>query len=203
MEILKRQVNLAGLYDSGEIRRWTIADKVALVMARVNAPGGQLPFLYEDANRLNARLDGYLKESEKGDRPGFPVSFMLAYPSGVMRATPGALRDGPNVKVGFITDAPLDFCGARNERLVHRMKELARLFLREYDRSRLFQPLPAEIYYEVLVDAFDCNATGVLLSFRAEESPGACILGDAPWDWSSGEEIEIDVQHTEGTPCGC
>jgi hypothetical protein len=202
-DVIKKRVSLAGLYRSGEIRRWTIADKMALVMARVPFNGGQLPFLYEDRGRLNNRLAKYLKEAEKGDRPGFPVSFMLAYPPGSIRFAPGTARDAPDVHVGFVTDVPKDFCGALNERVISRMKHLAIQFLREYNRSRLFQPLSSRVYYDSLVDEFSSNVAGVLISFQAEEAPGFCIPADTPWDWSSEDEVEIDIQHTEGTPCGC
>lgn len=200
-EVIKHETSLSRLYAEG-LENLTIAEKIALVVSRVNAGGGQLPFIYEDVSRLNARLDGYRKEEEKGDKPGFPVAFMLVYPTGTFRQTRGVVPDCPAVKVGFITDAPLDFCGLPNERRVHRMKQLARRFLDEYEASGMFAPLVWPVSYEVLVDAFDCNATGVMLSFVAAERSGPCS-GTIPWDWTDETTISVDIQHTEGTPCGC
>ena len=70
--------------------------------------------------------------------------------------------------------AELDFDGQENEITVNRMKDFAKRFILEANRSGLFEPIEQNVPYSVVYDLLDANLTGVAIELQLKELIGDC-----------------------------
>lgn len=125
---------------------------------------GGLHYEFNDWTRANATID----------YGSLPVCVNVLPVSGELAAKNGNLRDYPNCLIAFMDKAELDFDGQENEITVNRMKDFAKRFILEANRSGLFEPIEQNVPYSVVYDLLDANLTGVAIELQLKELIGDC-----------------------------
>ena len=83
------------------------------------------------------------------------------------------LRDSPNCMIAFADKAKFDFDGVENDEVIERCKGYAVQFIRELNRSELFEWVSDEVPYSVFYDKLDVNVTGIVIELKLKEVQGA------------------------------
>jgi len=112
-----------------------------------------------------------------------PTICYILPPSGVLHTKHMAttIVDRPLTQIAFLAPTDLDFDGEKNDDIVELMKLLMIMFIKELNRSGLFEPIDdVDIQYQVPYDTMDENVTGVLVTLPLYEIPDTmCQMPDA------------------------
>jgi hypothetical protein len=141
--------------------RKNIKEKVKSIIEKIEG----LSFEYNDWTRANITLDN--KE--------LPTCLYLLPVSGSLNMHNGIIRDKPDCLIAFIDKDELDFDGEQNDEIMERMKDFARRFIVEVNKSGLFKPVDGNFIYTSIWDKLDVNLTGIVLEIRLEELDGVCV----------------------------
>lgn len=125
---------------------------------------GGLHYEFNDWTRANVNID----------YSDLPVCVNVLPVAGELSAKNGNMRDYPKCLIAFMDKAELDFEGSENEVTVNRMKEYAKRFILEVNRSGLFEPVSLNVPYSVVYDFLDANLTGIVLEVQLKELVGDC-----------------------------
>lgn len=125
---------------------------------------GGLHYEFNDWTRLNATLD----------YANLPVCVNVLPVAGELSNKNGNLRDYPHCLIAFMDKAELDFDGAENEITVNRMKDFAKKFITQVNRSGLFEAINENVPYSIVYDTLDVNLTGVAIELQLKELTGDC-----------------------------
>ena len=75
--------------------------------------------------------------------------------------------------IAFADKAKFDFDGVENDEVIERCKGYAVQFIRELNRSELFEWVSDEVPYSVFYDKLDVNVTGIVIELKLKEVQGA------------------------------
>lgn len=95
-------------------------------------------------------------------------------PSGALFHQHFQTTDRPRTMVGFYCNSEYDFNTHQNDALMCAMKMLAAMFIREINKSGLFEPIPdkTEIPYRADYSFLNQNVTGILIEIELKEIEG-------------------------------
>jgi len=125
--------------------------------------GEGAPFLSDTGAPANVRLD----------KMPLPAIINLLPISGKFVISRTQLRDSPNCMIAFADKTKFDFDGVENEEVIERCKGYAVQFIRELNRSELFEWVSDEVPYSVFYDKLDVNVTGIVIELKLKEVQGA------------------------------
>lgn len=138
--------------------RQSVERKIASVASKLEG----VTYLYDNWATANVRLD----------RLEFPAIINLLPVSGQFDISRTTLRDCPDCMIAFADKTRFDFDGVENDEVIERCKALAVRFIRELNRSGLFEWTSTDIPYSVFYDKLDVNITGIVVELRLKEVQG-------------------------------
>lgn len=138
--------------------RQSVERKIASVAAKLEG----VTYLYDNWATANVRLD----------RLEFPAIINLLPVSGQFDISRTTLRDCPDCMIAFADKTRFDFDGVENDEVIERCKALAVRFIRELNKSGLFEWTSTDILYSVFYDKLDVNITGIVVELRLKEVQG-------------------------------
>ena len=136
----------------------SVERKIASVAAKLEG----VTYLYDNWATANVRLD----------RLEFPAIINLLPVSGRFDISRTQLRDCPECMIAFADKTRFDFDGVENDEVIERCKALAVRFIRELNKSGLFEWTSTDIRYSVFYDKLDVNITGIVVELRLKEVQG-------------------------------
>lgn len=119
-------------------------------------------YLFENWATANVELD----------RSAFPVVLNVLPVSGKFSVGKTQLKDCPNCMFAFLDEIDLDVSGVENDAVIERMKILAKEFIKEMNKSGLFEYLEGDFPYSVVYDKLDVNVTGIVVEMQVKECSG-------------------------------
>ena len=141
--------------------RQSVERKIASVAAKLEG----VTYLYDNWATANVRLD----------RLEFPAIINLLPVSGQFDISRTTLRDCPDCMIAFADKTRFDFDGVENDEVIERCKALAVRFIRELNRSGLFEWTSTDIHYSVFYDKLDVNITSKVVELRLQEVQGVTM----------------------------
>lgn len=138
--------------------RQSVERKIASVAAKLEG----VTYLYDNWATANVRLD----------RLEFPAIINLLPVSGRFDISRTQLRDCPECMIAFADKTRFDFDGVENDEVIERCKALAVRFIRELNKSGLFEWTSTDIRYSVFYDKLDVNITGIVVELNLKEVKG-------------------------------
>lgn len=139
----------------------SVERKIASVAAKLE----DVTYLYDNWATANVRLD----------RLEFPAIINLLPVSGRFDISRTQLRDCPECMIAFADKTRFDFDGVENDEVIERCKALAVRFIRELNKSGLFEWTSTDIRYSVFYDKLDVNITGIVLELNLKEVVGVSL----------------------------
>lgn len=136
----------------------SVERKIASVAAKLEG----VTYLYDNWATANVRLD----------RLEFPAIINLLPVSGRFDISRTQLRDCPECMIAFADKTRFDFDGVENDEVIERCKALAVRFIRELNKSGLFEWTSTDIRYSVFYDKLDVNITGIVVELNLKEVKG-------------------------------
>ena len=121
-----------------------------------------ITYLYENWGTANVRLD----------KLELPAIINLLPASGRFVIGKTQLRDRPNCMIAFADKTKFDFDGVENDEIIERCKAYAVQFIRELNRSGMFEFVSDEVPYSVFYDKLNVNVTGVVIELSLKEVQG-------------------------------
>ena len=118
-------------------------------------------------------FDNWATANVRLDKLPLPASINLLPISGKFVISRTQLRDSPNCMIAFADKAKFDFDGVENDEVIERCKGYAVQFIRELNRSELFEWVSDEVPYSVFYDKLDVNVTGIVIELKLKEVQGA------------------------------
>ena len=128
----------------------SVERKIASVAEKMKG----ITYLFDNWATANVRLD----------KMPLPAIINLLPVSGKFAISRTQLRDCPNCMIAFADKASFDFDGVENDAIIERCKEYAVTFIRELNKSGLFEWMNDEVPYSIFYDKLDVNITGIMLS---------------------------------------
>ena len=137
----------------------SVERKIASVAEKLEG----VTYLFDNWATANVRLD----------KMPLPAIINLLPISGKFVISRTQLRDSPNCMIAFADKTKFDFDGVENEEVIERCKGHAVQFIRELNRSELFEWVSDEVPYSVFYDKLDVNVTGIVIELKLKEVQGA------------------------------
>lgn len=132
----------------------SVERKIASVAEKLEG----VTYLFDNWATANVRLD----------KMPLPAIINLLPISGKFVISRTQLRDSPNCMIAFADKTKFDFDGVENEEVIERCKGYAVQFIRELNRSELFEWVSDEVPYSVFYDKLDVNVTGIVNRIEIE-----------------------------------
>ena len=127
----------------------------------------RLKFLYESNSVANVKLD---RETE------FPLALLLFVREWNIDNSNNLMKESGEIKLFFLNrPTRIDYDGEETQSLIDQAKELAILFVREVNKSKVIKFSDSNIRLESIVDYDDANVCGVCLSAFVEELGYQCF----------------------------
>lgn len=136
----------------------SVERKIASVAAKIEG----VTYLYDNWATANIRLD-HLE---------LPAIINLLPVSGRFNISRTTLRDCPDCMIAFADKTRFDFDGVENDEVIERCKDLAVRFIRELNKSGLFEWISTDVPYSVFYDKLDVNITGIVVELNLKEVKG-------------------------------
>ena len=124
-----------------------------------------ITYLFDNWATANVRLD----------KMPLPAIINLLPVSGKFIISRTQLRDCPNCMIAFADKTEFDFDGKENDTIIERCKEHAVNFIRELNKSGLFEWVSDEVPYSIFYDKLDVNATGIVIELKLKEVQGVSM----------------------------
>lgn len=118
-------------------------------------------------------FDNWVTANVRLDKMPLPAIINLLPASGKFVISRTQLRDCPNCMIAFVDKTAFDFDGVENDEVIERCKGYAVQFIRELNRSGLFEWVSDEVPYFVFYDKLDVNVTGIVIELKLKEVQGA------------------------------
>lgn len=138
--------------------------------AQLNAKIGDLGLTEDEAELQEQERDKFFEAASKK-----PVICYLLPPTGYFRVKNNgdALTDNPLTEIAFITRSEIDADGEVDDSRIEAMKYLAQLFIREMNKSGLFEPIDREqITYTIITEPrLDDAFVGISITIPLESKP--------------------------------
>lgn len=136
----------------------SVERKIASVAEKIEG----IAYLYDNWATANVRLD----------KQGFPVMINVLPVSGKFSISRTQLRDCPNCMIAFADKTSFDFDGVENDAIIQRCKDYAVQFIKELNKSGLFEWVSDEVPYSIFYDKMDVNITGIVIELKLKEVQG-------------------------------
>lgn len=136
----------------------SVERKIASIVERLDG----VTYLFDNWATANVRLD----------KMPLPAVINLLPASGKFVLSRTQIHDAPNCMIAFADKTEFDFDGQENDAIIERCKGYAVQFIRELNKSGLFQWVDDEVPYSVFYDKLDVNVTGIVIELRLEEVEG-------------------------------
>ena len=137
----------------------SVERKIASVAEKLEG----VTYLFDNWATANVRLD----------KMPLPAIINLLPVSGKIILSRTQLRDCPNCMIAFADKTWYDFDGVENDEVFERCIGYAVQFIRELNRSELFEWVSDEVPYSVFYDKLDVNVTGIVIELKLKEVQGA------------------------------
>lgn len=124
-----------------------------------------ITYLFDNWATANVRLD----------KMPLPAIINLLPVSGKFIISRTQLRDCPNCMIAFADKTEFDFDGKENDTEAERCKEHAVNFIRELNKSGLFEWVSDEVPYSIFYDKLDVNVTGIVIELKLKEVQGVSM----------------------------
>lgn len=124
-----------------------------------------ITYLFDNWATANVRLD----------KMPLPAIINLLPVSGKFIISRTQLRDCPNCMIAFADKTEFDFDGKENDAIIERCKEHAVNFIRELNKSGLFEWVSDEVPYSIFYDKLDVNVTGIVIELKLKEVQGVSM----------------------------
>ena len=124
-----------------------------------------ITYLFDNWATANVRLD----------KMPLPAIINLLPVSGKFIISRTQLRDFPNCMIAFADKTEFDFDGKENDTIIERCKEHAVNFIRELNKSGLFEWVSDEVPYSIFYDKLDVNVTGIVIELKLKEVQGVSM----------------------------
>lgn len=124
-----------------------------------------ITYLFDNWATANVRLD----------KMPLPAIINLLPVSGKFIISRTQLRDCPNCMIAFADKTEFDFDGKENDTKRERCKEHAVNFIRELNKSGLFEWVSDEVPYSIFYDKLDVNVTGIVIELKLKEVQGVSM----------------------------
>lgn len=139
----------------------SVERKIASIVERLDG----VTYLFDNWATANVRLD----------KMPLPAVINLLPASGKFVLSRTQIHDAPNCMIAFADKTKFDFDGQENDAIIERCKGYAVQFIRELNKSNLFQWVDDEVSYSVFYDKLDVNVTGIVIELKLEEVQGVPI----------------------------
>lgn len=139
------------------------------VIERIAAEMG-CAYIYDDWGRINLKADKY------GNRKEQRLIIETLPTNGQIdtRFAP-VVRTSRTCIVAFLKPCALDFEGAEVGYIIDEMLELAKVFVKRLDATRVYEPIEGLLDYNVVLDFLDANMAGVRVTLTLKELEGGCV----------------------------
>lgn len=143
-------------------KNFNVESKIRYIVEEQWRPDADYRFL--NWAQANVALDGIKR----------PTIVYILPPSGTLMHRWNQTTDRPQSQVAFLCNTRFDFHARENDRLMVAMKRLAATFVRELNKSGMFEQIPdkTEIPYQAVYDMLDQNVTGVIITLDLREIDG-------------------------------
>lgn len=135
----------------------TVEEKVKKIVEQMG-----VTYLFENWQAANVRLD----------KMQLPAVMYVLPSSGNLNVGPMQMKDFPNCMIAFMDKIKHDSSGEENDQVIEQCKSLAREFILNVNRSRMFEPVQGDIPYSVFYDKLDVNVTGIVIQLPLKETRG-------------------------------
>lgn len=136
----------------------SVERKIASVAEKIDG----INYIYDNWATANIRLD----------KEALPVIINILPVSGRFNISRTQLRDCPNCMIAFADKTNFDFDGVENDAIIDRCKSYAVKFIKELNKSGLFEWLSDEVPYSIFYDKLDVNITGIVIELKLKEAQG-------------------------------
>lgn len=155
----KRKVAASVAADSKE-QLGTVEGKVRSIVEPLG-----VNYAYNDWTRVNMDFD-HLE---------YPAVVFIQPVSGNLKVANEQIRDQPDCQFAFLDRTAHDDNAVSEDCVIERMKRLCYRFIKAFNASRLFDPLPEDIRYQSVVDRLDQGVSGIIISPRIKEKKGVML----------------------------
>lgn len=146
-------------FDEGNLLG-TVEGKVRTIATHLGAT-----YVYNDWTKVNVDFD----------KLQYPAIIFIQPASGNLHVANGQIKDQPDTQFAFMDKTVYDDNGVGEDCVVERMKRLCYRFIKAFNESKLFEPLPEDISYRVVIDHLDQMVSGIIITPRIKERKGVLL----------------------------
>lgn len=144
------------------MRMKTVESKLKEIV-REQFPG--MSYVFDDWKAIDRKLS----------KVSLPAIICVMPVSGVFTFSRGRVKDKPNCYVVFMDKVPKDADGDENEEVYSRMKDMAKKFVSEVNKSGYFEPVEGDIPYDVITEKMSDILSGIGVPLSLRESAYSCV----------------------------
>lgn len=122
-------------------------------------------YAYNDWTRVNMDFD----------KLEYPAVVFIQPVAGNLHVANEQIRDQPDCQLAFLDRTVHDSDAVSEDCVIERMKRICYRFIKAFNASRLFDPLPEDIPYQSVVDRLDQGVSGIIISPRLKEKKGVML----------------------------
>lgn len=122
-------------------------------------------YVYNDWTKVNIDFD----------KLQYPAIIFIQPASGNLHVANGQIKDQPDTQFAFMDKTIHDDNAVGEDSVVERMKRLCYRFIKAFNESKLFDTLPEDIPYQVVIDHLDQMVSGIIISPRIKEKKGVLL----------------------------
>lgn len=122
-------------------------------------------YVYNDWTKVNVDFD----------KLQYPAIIFIQPASGNLHVAHGQIKDQPDTQFAFMDKTVHDDQGVSEDCVVERMKRLCYRFIKAFNESGLFDQLPEDIPYKVVIDHLDQIVSGIIITPRIKEKKGVLL----------------------------
>ena len=122
-------------------------------------------YVYNDWTKVNVDFD----------KLEYPAIIFIQPASGNLHVANGQIKDQPDTQFAFMDRTVHDDQAINEDCVVERMKRLCYQFIKAFNESKLFEPMPEDIPYKVVIDHLDQIVSGIIITPRIKEKKGVLL----------------------------
>lgn len=122
-------------------------------------------YAYNDWTRVNMDFDHL----------DYPAIVFIQPVSGNLHVANEQIKDQPDCQFAFLDKTVHDDDAVSEDCVIERMKRLCYRFIKAFNESKLFDPLPEDIHYQSVIDRLDQGVSGIIISPRIKERKGVLL----------------------------
>lgn len=108
------------------------------------------------------------------DNVSFPAVIYILPASGSFNLDKGWIKDNQNSMIAFLDKTNFQTTGEENGSVIDNMKDLAKKFFIELNKTNIYQSIGGILPYRVVYDTFDVNVAGITFEIPLKEVTGIC-----------------------------